>query len=327
MKKAFVTGANGFVGSFLCEELLRGGYTVYALARKTSSLRWISGLPLKMIYGDVSRPESYMAALRECALVFHVAGVTKGRSRQEYMTGNYENTRILVDAVLETKTRDSRFVLVGSQAAYGPSSSLEPISEDHPPRPLTWYGESKLMAQQYVWERAGALKAAIACPPAVYGPRDTDVLQFFKTVRMGVIPQLEGKDRYASFIHAADLARGLVVLGEHPRAAGETFFLTNPRPHAWSELSRITLDLLGKRGVTMPVPMALMKAIAAGADVVNRFRKRPSIISRQKLIEMRQDFWVCSGKKAETTLGFKPETDIYDGIRETLEWYARHGWL
>ncbi len=326
MKKAFVTGANGFVGSFLCEELLRRGYGVYALARTTSSLRWINGLSLKMIFGDVSRPESYKDVLKSCDLVFHVAGVTKGRSRQDYMNGNYENTRILVDTLLQLKTR-ARLVLVGSQAAYGPSSSLEPITEAHTPHPLTWYGESKLLAQQYVREKAGALRAAIGCPPAVYGPRDTDVLQFFKTVKMGVIPQLEGKDRYASFIHAADLARGLVVLGEHPRAAGETFFLTNPRPYAWSEISRITLDLLGRRGVTMPVPMPLMKIIAGGADILNRFKKRPSIISRQKLIEMRQDFWVCSGKKAETVLGFKTETDIYEGIRETLEWYVQHGWL
>ncbi len=325
MKKAFVTGANGFVGSFLCEELLRKGYTVYALARKTSSLRWISALPVKMVFGDVGRPESYKAALGECTHVFHVAGVTKGRTRRDYMEGNFENTRLLVDAVLETG--EPRFVLVGSQAAYGPSASLEPVTEEHPPRPLTWYGESKLMAQQYVREKTGVLRAAIGCPPAVYGPRDTDVLQFFKTVKMGVIPQLQGKDRYASFIHAADLARGLVLLGEHPGAVGETFFLTNPRPYAWSELSHITLDLLGRRGVTLPVPMALMKVIAGSADILNRFKKRPSIISSQKLIEMRQDFWVCSGKKAETTLGFKTETDIYDGIRETLEWYAQHGWL
>ncbi|HHM02942.1 MAG TPA: NAD-dependent epimerase/dehydratase family protein [Caldithrix abyssi] len=327
MKDVFVTGASGFVGSHLCARLVEKGCRVHALARKSSSLRWISGLPLKMVYGDLDRPESYQSVLSGCDTVFHVAGVTKARTREDYMNGNFRNTRILADTLLSLGGKGRRFILVGSQAAYGPSPSLEPITEEHSPRPLTWYGESKLLAQQYIRGHARDLQASIACPPAVYGPRDTDVLQFFKTVKMGLIPQLEGRDRYASFIYADDLARGLILMAEHPAALGETFFLADSRPYAWSELSRITLDILGRRGLTVPVPMALMKTIAAGADVLNRFKKKPSIISGQKLIEMRQDFWVCSPKKAETQLGFKTEMDIYEGIRQTLEWYTQHGWI
>ncbi len=328
MKTAFVTGANGFVGSALCEQLVAGGYTVYALSRKSSSLRWIHHLPLKMVYGDLLTPESYIQIMCRCDVVFHVAGVTKARNREAYFRGNAQATRLLVDALLNTKRQaGQRFVFVSSQAAYGPSPSLEPIDETAVPRPLTWYGESKREAQEYVQSRKKALKASVACPSAVYGPRDTDVLNFFKTVKKGIIPQLEGKDRYASFIHVHDLARGLILMAEHPAAIGETFFLTDNRPYAWSELARITLDILGKRGVVVPVPVMVMQAVTAVADAVNRFKKKPSILSRQKLIEMRQEFWVCSPKKAQTRLGFSSRMEIYQGIQQTLEWYVQQGWL
>jgi len=328
MKSAFVTGANGFVGSHLCERLIEEGYKVYALARPGSNLRWIHHLPLKMVFGDLLEPARYLNIMAECDVVFHVAGVTRARSREAYFNGNFKATQVLVDALLSRKRpKGQRFVFVSSQAAWGPSASLEPIDENTPPRPLTWYGESKLKAQEYVWQNRKILQAAIACPPAVYGPRDTDVLHFLKAVSKGVIPQLEGRDRYASFIHVSDLARGLALMGRHEAAPEDIFFLAHNRPFAWSELARITLDTLGKRGVVVPVPMPIMQLTALFSDWANRFKKKPSIISRQKLIEMRQDFWVCSPKKAEKKLGFSCQTDIREGIRQTLEWYYQHGWL
>ena len=171
------------------------------------------------------------------------------------------------------------------------------------------------------------LPATIVMPSAVYGPRDTDVLNFFKTVKNGVIPLLQGKDRFASMIYVQDLARGIIQAAENKNAAGQKYFLCDRYPYSWGEMGRITLDILGKRAIRVPIPLSIMKMIAVSAEQVDKFRKKPGIISRQKVIEMRQDFWVCSSKKARTELAFSPQHPLAENIRETLSWYIAHGWL
>ena len=325
--KILLTGANGFIGSFLTEKLVNKKYDVNCLVRSSSNIRWIANLNIQFLYGDLNDKKTLRNAIRGVDIIYHLAGVTKAGRKSEYENGNYTGTKNLVDTILESGTKLKRFVFAGTQAAYGPSDSLRPIGENKTRLPLTDYGFSKLKAQQYVESKMDQIPVTIVLPPAVYGPRDTDVLEFFKTVKMGIIPQLGGKDKYASIIHVDDLTDGIIQAAESKNSIGQAYFLANPKPVAWSEIARITLDQLGKRAIRINIPYALVSTIAAFTEIQSRITRKPNILSRQKLIEMRQDFWICSSQKAKKDFGFEPKINIEEGIKDTLAWYVAHNWL
>lgn len=325
--KVFITGATGFVGSFLAERLVHANHEVRCLVRKQSNLRWIADLDIECFYGSLYDKESLIRGIKGCDVIYNVAGVTKARTEAEYFAGNFEGTKNLIDAVSSQKNKISRFVHVSSQAAVGPSPTIIPIDEMHSPNPLTFYGKSKLAGEEYVKSLDKKMPLTIVRPPAVYGPRETDILEFFRTVKMGVIPQLGGKDKYLSLIHVKDLVRGIIMAAEHEQAVGQTYFITSAQPYSWEEISRITLKVLQKKGVKIPVPIVLMKVISSISEGVSTLTKKPALVNHQKIIEIEQDFWTCSPQKAQNELGFSAEIGLENGIRETLIWYKENDWL
>jgi len=325
--KVFMTGATGFVGSFLAEALLQAKHDVRCLVRKESNLRWIADLNVDCFYGSLFDLDSLVRGMEGCDIVYHAAGVTKARTEHEYFRGNYEGTKTVIDAAMKHKKNISRFIYVSSQTAVGPSPTIIPIDELHPANPLTHYGKSKRAAEEYVGSLLDKIPITIVRPPAVYGPRDTDILEFFRTVKMGIIPQLGGLNKYLSLIHVKDLARGIKIAGEHEKAIGNTYFITSPEPYSWEEISRITLTIMQKRGFKLPIPVALIKTFAVLSEGLASLTKKPALVNKQKVIDMEQDFWTCSPDKAKKELGFEAEIGLENGIRETLIWYKEHKWL
>ncbi len=325
--KVLITGATGFVGSHLSELLIRKGYEVRALVRRSSNMQWIRDLNLECVYGSLDDPDSLKNAVKDVDYVFHVAGVTKAADAITYVKGNYEGTRNLVQAVLNRGKSVKRFVLVSSQAAAGPGSSIEPIDEEASPRPLTDYGHSKLMAENYVRSMADRLPVTIVRPPAVFGPRDTDVLDFFKTVKLGLIPRIGGSDKYVSLIYVKDLVRGIWLAGTRAKAIGKTYFIANPRPYSWTQMAELALKIFNKKGIPIRIPVLLLKGVALVSESWAQFSGKTTILNRQKVIEMKQNFWVCSPRRAKQDLRFEAKYSLEDSFKETIDWYKEKGWL
>ncbi len=325
--KVFLTGATGFVGSFLAEELLKKGYQVRVLVRTTSNLRWIADLDVECFYADLYDKDALKRGLKGMDYVYHAAGLTKALRPEDYYRVNYDGTRMLVEAVLESNLNLKRFLLVSSQAAAGPSPTIEPIDESAEPRPVTDYGRSKLKAEQFVYGLRKELPVTIVRPPAVYGPRDTDILQFFKTVKKGIIPRIGNQERYFSLIYVKDLVQGMIKAAELKKPQGKIYFLANPQPYSWDTVAKITLRVLRKHGVRVNVPMFLMHGVAALSEGISKITAKPSIINRQKIDEIKQNFWVCSPARAKRDFGFVASTRIEHGIKQTLDWYSAVGWL
>lgn len=212
--KALVTGANGFVGSHLVEALLHRGYRVRCLVRKTSNLRWLSGLNVEYVYCDIAEKDSLRDAVRGVDFVFHCAGLTKARNREEYFKANAEGTKNLVEVCLKHNPELKRFVYVSSQAAVGPGSDEKPLNEEAPCRPVTHYGESKLEGEKIVLAYVSRLPITIVRPPAVYGPRDTDILGFFKVANSRFRVSFGLGQSFLSLVYVKDLQ----VFDSDPRA-------------------------------------------------------------------------------------------------------------
>ncbi len=325
--KVFVTGANGFIGSFLTEALLAQGHEVHCLVRSSSNLRWIADLDIECHFGDLFNKDVIQSALRDVDYIYHIAGTTKAFNKAGYFKTNYEGTKSLLETIISAGIDPKRFLLVSSLAAAGPSPAFEAIDEKKEPNPVTWYGESKLAAERYARTLGAKIDVTIVRPPVVYGPRDRDVLEFFKTVKKGIIPQLQGKERYASIIHVKDLVRGVLAAAESEKTRDKTYFLANPQPCSWQEIANTTLKIMGKKGIRLPVPLTALKAVAAVSELLAKLMKTTTIVNRQKVIEMQQDFWICSPGHARRDFNFETEITLEQGISETIDWYAKNGWL
>jgi nucleoside-diphosphate-sugar epimerase len=204
---------------------------------------------------------------------------------------------------------------------------LEPINEQFNPNPINIYGESKLAAENYVADNLDKIPTTILRPSTVYGPRDKDVLQFFKTIRHGIIPKLGGREKYLSLIFVKDLVKGIIEAAESKKTVGQTYFLAMDKPVSWDEFSETTLKIMGKKGIRINVPTTILKGVTNITHWIAKIIKTNPALNKERFYQMQPDFWICSPQKANEDFGFRAETTIENGIRETINWYVNHRWL
>jgi nucleoside-diphosphate-sugar epimerase len=216
-------------------------------------------------------------------------------------------------------------VHVSSQAAIGPSSDGTPVSDDAEPHPLTHYGRSKLEGERIV--RALVPDAVIVRPVVVYGPRDTDVLEMFKSISRGIVLEISGGERWFQAIYVKDLAEGLLAAACAPQAGGRAYFLAHAKAVSWSELGSAAARIMRKRTHVLRIPAPLAYAVGGLAEVCSRLTGKPGIISREKVKEARCSHWTCDTRRASQELGFEAQTPLELGLARTLAWYKEAGWL
>ncbi|HVP37439.1 MAG TPA: NAD-dependent epimerase/dehydratase family protein [Terriglobales bacterium] len=325
--KALVTGGNGFVGSHLVEELLKKGYQVTCLVRASSDLTFLSGLNVEFRYGDITDAGSLKEALKGIDFVFHVAGITRAKNKEEFFRVNAGGTRNLVQTCFETNPGVRKSVYVSSQTAAGPAKDLNSIDENVRCRPIDDYGRSKLAGEQEVLKFKDKIPITIIRPPAVYGPRDKDTLYFFQTINKGIIPSFGLRESYLSLIYVKDLVRGLILAAESQKSSGQIYFLTDGKTHSWSEALDTIKKHLEVKAVRLRVPCPVLFGAAFFAEVFSRLLGKTPLLHMGKAKDLCQRFWISDSAKAKTELGFIPEYDFEKGALETVQWYKENKWL
>jgi nucleoside-diphosphate-sugar epimerase len=325
---ALVTGANGFIGSHLVEELLGRGYRIRCLVREKSNLRWIEHLGVQVIRGSYDEDGCLRAAALGVDYVYHIAGAVKARRPAEFYLANTEATGRLAEAAIKAAPGLKRFVFSSSQAAVGPSPCLDkPKCELDECLPVSDYGKSKLLAEQELGKLADGLPFTIIRPPSVYGPRDTEIFMYFQWISRGLalLPGL--RTRYAHTVYVKDLVRGMVLAAESERTAGKTYFLAEDRAYSWREISDTIAASLGKRPLKLPVPISMARFSALLSEAGAWAARKPTQFTRQKVAEMSKRYWTVSAEAARRDFGFACEYDLARGIGETAKWYRKNGWL
>lgn len=320
----FITGATGFIGSHLAEALHAKGYRLRCLVRKTSNLIWIKHLPVEYVYGDALDTELLKQAVKGVDYVYHVAGITKARTKEEYFRGNHLSTRCLLDATLETNPNLQRFVLISSQTAVGPGLG---VNEETPYHPITTYGISKMEAEKECLKEKGRLPITIVRPPAVYGPRDKDVFEFFNTMNKGLQPMIGFKETYVSLIHVDDLVKGILLAAESPKSVNQTYFISSEKYYNWKEVGEITSRILQKKVVRLKIPVPIAWIVGAFAELYSLISRKPALLNFEKIRDIVQDAWTCDTSKAKRELGYAESIGIEAGIKDTVHWYREHQWL
>jgi len=319
--KALVTGATGFIGSHLCEELVRRGYDVTCLSRNASGHALSENLSLKFIQGDCADRESLLKLPVDIQYVFHLAGLTKSCSADDFFRVNTRGTENLVKLIAERNPSLKRFVHVSSLAAAGPSINGFPVREDTPPYPVSNYGKSKLEGERAVLKYGGGIPVAILRPPAVYGPRDRDMLVMFRMIKKGFFFDL-GKCYY-SLLYVDDLVRGIILSAEKKEAIGGVYCLCDGNVYTGAEIAGAISSALNVKARPVKVPKFVMPFFAAISEMINK----QGIINRDRIQDFRHSHWICDAGKARAEIGFAPKVHLEEGIRWTADWYRNHKWL
>jgi UDP-glucose 4-epimerase len=298
-----VTGGTGFVGQAVIEQACRQGIALKALARRQQvpceGVEWVPG--------DLADHAALARLVEGADAVLHIAGVVNTPDPMGFHLGNVTGTEALVEAAKAAGVR--RFVFVSSLAAREPG--------------LSKYGQSKRHAEEVV--QASGLDWTIVRPPAIYGPRDREILELFKAARWGLVP-LPPPGR-VSIIHVGDLARLLLALvlgGE--RVSHQVLEPDDGREGGRShrELAKAIGQAVGRRVWAPSTPKAIMKA-AAWVDC--RVRGGKAKLTPDRVGYMCHPDWVSRPDKTPPAELWRAEIPTREGLIQTAAWYREHGWL
>jgi dihydroflavonol-4-reductase len=330
--RILVTGASGFIGSTLVTELANQGHEVSCLLRETSSIDNLKGVHFTRLTGDLRETASLERACQNTEVIFHLAGLTAAKNREEFFKYNAEGTKNLAQAALKAGVK--KFIYVSSLAASGPAAGLSPRLESDPEHPVSMYGESKLRGELYLDELKGQLPFVVIRPPLVYGPRDKNIFLFFKTIQKQWMPILPSRSptghKYYSAIHVDDLVQSLVnclKLADASYQTGERFFVSDGQIYTYDRIMGIIAGEMKIKPIRLKIP-ALAVGLAAGAGTLaGKILKKNLPLNLDKLQELNPDYWICSSQKAYDQLALKPKYTLESGIAQTLAWYKMNGWM
>jgi len=319
--KALVTGATGFIGSHLAEALIRNGFSVKCLVRSPANLKFLEASNARIVKGDCTDMETLRDAVKNVDYVFHLAGLTKANSEEDFFNANAKGTENIVQAVLENNPSIRRFIYLSSLAAVGPSSDGLPLKEDCEPRPVSVYGRTKLEGEKIVLANKKDVPVTVIRPPVVYGPRDRDLLIFFKMINFGLIPYW-GKCYY-SFIYVEDLINGIILSAKNEQRVGEIYFMSDGNIYTSDDIIEAIADALKKMPLKLHIPRFVMPVLG----LISKMTKGANIVNTDKIKEMKHSCWVCDTEKAASVLKYEPKVKIKEGAKWTADWYRIHQWI
>ena len=321
--KNLVTGATGFIGSHIAENLVKKGERVRVFVRKTSNTEFLRSLGVEIFCGDLNNPDSVNEAVKEMDRVFHSAAmVGDWIPKEEAYRVNVEGTRHLVEAALNKKVK--RFVYVSTLGVLGMKDHYKTPPDAPRIKVNDPYVDTKVDSEKLVIEygRKRGLPFTVIRPGFVFGPRDNKVIpgmiSFLKKGKFIFIGS--GKNKI-NMIYVENLADVIVKASDSDKALGQIYNVTNDSSMVMMDLVYMVSDLWGYERPTKHVPKIaaymLCNVMEFFARIANS--KKPPLINktRLKLLSLNLDFDIT---KAKEELGYRPAVDMEEGLRRTKEW-------
>ena len=334
-KKILVTGASGFIGSFIVEQGIAAGYEVWAGMRKNSSKQFLQNPSIKFIelnLGDEDTLQQQIMRFKEAHgtwdYVIHAAGATKCIDKKEFLYINYRGTKNLVKALKSNNAVPQKFIYLSSLSVFGPAREGEPhtpIRDNDTATPNTAYGHSKLMAENYI--KKSDIPYIILRPTGVYGPRERDYLQMAVSIKKHIDFAVGYKRQTITFIYVKDLVKA-IYLAIEKKVVNRCYFVSEPSGYSSRSFSDYIQKSMGiKRVLHIKAPIWVLKAISQISEMAARFTNKPATLNSDKYHIMKQRNWLCDTTPIEKELGFTIDYTLEQGTEETITWYKQEKWL
>ena len=311
-----VTGANGFVGNYLCAELLRQGHSVRAAVRSASSPIDNAENAEVVVTGAIDGETNWADALRDVDTVIHLAArvhVMKDTAADplaEFLKINLQGTANLAYQAAASGVK--RLVYASSIKVNGEQTAeTRPFVESDKPDPQDAYAASKWRAEQalqLVAQESG-LEVVIVRPPLVYGPGvKGNFIKLLSTVGKGIPLPLASVRNKRSMIYLGNLVDALIACASHPDAAGKTYLVSDGEDISIPDLVRQLSTGLGKPARLFPLPVRLLRGLG-------RLFGKPEPVERiVGSLRVNNDL-------IRKELGWQPRFTLQQGLQETADWY------
>ncbi|MFC7358282.1 NAD-dependent epimerase/dehydratase family protein [Jejudonia soesokkakensis] len=307
--KILITGAAGFIGSHTCERLAKMGHEVvgvdnfssyYDVYLKQLNAKALQDVGVVVANLDLRNDDLSIHITEDIDYIFHFAaqpGIAVKSTFEDYFTNNFIGTQRMLD-VIETLDNKPFFVNIATSSIYGLEATFP---ETEPPKPASWYGVTKLAAEQLVlaYVRRGFLKGTSLRLYSVYGPRERPDKLYTRLIDCGInnkpFPLFEGSTTHLrSFTYVQDIVDGVVsVIGKETICNGEIFNLG-------SETENTT-----QKGIEV------VETILQTKITMERKPARPGDQSRTK----------ANIDKARKLLGYSPQTTLEEGLKAQVAWF------
>jgi dihydroflavonol-4-reductase len=341
--KILITGASGFIGSFLVEEALNQGMEVWAGMRQSSSRKYLTDARIRFAELDFARPDKLRAQLQKHQtehqgwdIIVHAAGATKCLKKEDFERTNFTGTQNLVNELTELHMIPSQFIYLSSLSVFGAirdqkASGNEPwcylpILENDTPKPNTAYGASKFKSESFLMSHSD-FPWLIFRPTGVYGPREKDYFLMAQSIKSHIDFAVGYKPQEITFVYVKDVAQAIfkaIALNVTHRA----YFLSDGAVYHSRAFSDLLQKELGNPWVLhIKAPIWVLCAVCAIGGVISRMRHKVGTLNMDKYHILRQRNWQCDITPAEKELGYKPEYPLERGVHEAVVWYKEQGWL
>jgi len=339
-EKILITGASGFIGSFIVEEALKRDFEVWAAVRRSSSRQFLQDGRIHLIELDLNSKERLTEQMKDCRFdyVVHAAGVTKCLNKADFHRINTEGTQHLVEALMALRMPLKRFVYLSSLSIMGAIREQQPyeeIRESDTPRPNTAYGKSKLEAERWLEQLSEELKLkheepfpyVILRPTGVYGPRERDYFMMAKSIKAHTDFAVGYRQQDITFVYVEDVVQA-VFLAIEKGQTGRKYFLSDGEVYQSSTFSNLIHRELGSPWwIRITAPLWLLRIITFCGEYVGHLTGKVTALNNDKYNIMRQRNWRCDIEPARRELGYEPKVKLEEGVKRSIAWYRENGWL
>ena len=338
--KILITGASGFIGSFIVEEALRRGFETWAAVRKSSSKAFLQDERINFIELDFSSETQMTEQLRglQFDYIVHAAGVTKCLNKADFHRINTEGTQHLVHVLMALQMRITRFVYISSLSIMGAIREQQPyteILESDEARPNTAYGRSKLETEQWLdtlplyleGAGGGSFPYVILRPTGVYGPRERDYFMMAKSIQSHTDFAVGYKQQDITFVYVTDVVQA-VFLACEKGVTGRKYFLSDGEVYQSSTFSNLIRKELGNPWwIRITAPIWVLRVVTFVGEYIGHLTGKVTALNNDKYNIMRQRNWRSDIEPARRELGYDPKVKLEEGVRRSIKWYKDNKWL
>ena len=330
--KVLITGATGFIGEFLVEELVRSDYVVTCLVRDIKRGEFLNRLGAKLIEGDINDKVKLQESVKNQDIIFHLAAETdisriSKSTYNRFCSVNVKGTENLLECCKGKKVK--KIVHFSSIAVMGliKDKISDENTECHPVNP---YQLSKWEAERLVLDyyKKYNLPVVMVRPTMVYGPSDKDhseILRMTKFIKKGIFPLVGSGNNSIPIVHVRDLVDGAILAGKYGRP-GQIYIITNENKSSFNEIIHTISCEIGKNVLIIRIPKLLAQSVIFPIELLARLFNLKFPFTLKRIESMTSDR-VFSVEKAKNELGYRQKIDLKDGFKEMIDWYKINGYL